>query len=125
LQATGKIEVPDYSSQQPHGMIGKRAVWSLQPGDLLWIPNDAQWGYGNKYRVPEGSEFEVAWSRPYTASGEYWEVVAFGATMLTLFPLTYDELLDTVLPHVPSVCPTCTGLFNQARRSAGLNPLED
>lgn len=114
------IEIPDYSEQRPHGMIGARAVWSLEPGELLWIPADTQWGYmASAMRPPEGLLYEVAWARPLDGD-KTWEVVAFGATMLRLRALDYDELLQVLLPHIPAICPTCRQMFDDARRSAGL-----
>lgn len=125
-QATGKIEVPDYSAQRPHGMIGARMVWSLEPGELLWIPADTQWGYQNGHRIPEGLLYEVAWARPGRwIHGEGWEVVAFGATMLRLRDLDAMDLLQVLLPHVPAICPTCRDMFSEARRSAGLETEEN
>jgi hypothetical protein len=124
-QATGKIEVPDYSEQRPHGMIGVRAVWSLDKGDTLWVPNDTQWGWMPELNKGEGLLFQVAWSRPVTPDGGEWEVVAFGATMLRLQGLDAFEFLPVVWPHVPAICPTCKEMFDRARRSAGLNVEED
>jgi hypothetical protein len=125
IRADQIIEVPDYTDQRPHGMIGVRATWSLDKGDRLWVPNDTQWGSemaeGNRF---EGLVFEVAWSRPVTPGGGEWEVVAFGATMLRLQGLDAFEFLPVLLPHVPAICPTCKGMFDQARRSAGLNTEE-
>lgn len=126
IQATGKFDVPDYSAQRPHGMIGIRPVWALERGESLWVPNDSEWGFNAEHRPPEGSEFEVAWVRPGRwIHGEGWEVVAFGATMLRLQGLDAMDYLQVVLPHVPAICPTCREMFSAARRSAGLETEEN
>ena len=119
------VPIPDYSEQRPHGMIGPRSVWSLDKGELLWIPADTQWGYmASVPRPPEGLLYEVAWSRPLEG-GRTWEVVAFGVDMLRLQGLDAFELVQVLLPHVPAICPTCRDMFNEARLNAGLETEEN
>ena len=129
IRADGKFDVPvpDYSSSLPHGMIGARQVWTLEPGEQLWVPAGTAWDYYSNQQAAKrgaGLVFDVSWARPTAPGGATWEVVAFGATMLRLQGLDAFDLLTVLLPHVPAFCPTCRELFDQRRHSAGLKPLE-